>query len=188
MELYYEEFGTGFPLIFLHGNGGSHACFHRQIAYFRRKFRVIVIDTRGHGRSPRGTGDFSISRFADDLYEFFQNHNIEKANLFGFSDGGNIALLFAMRHPEKLQTLRVPTLVLAGTHDIVKTKHSRLIANSLPPAKSALVPGNHSLIRFHAGKVNRLTDCFLQKRTRKQKIFQNSKKTLAFLQALLYND
>ena len=72
---------------------------------------MIALDTRGHGRSPRGDGEFSIERFADDLYDFLTAHGIAKAHLLGFSDGGNIALTFALKHPDM-----VGCLVLNGAN------------------------------------------------------------------------
>ena len=104
-DLYYEEFGDGFPLILLHGNGEDHMYFKYQIEYFSREYRVIAIDTRGHGRSPRGDGEFTLSRFADDLYMFMTAHGIEKTYILGFSDGGNIALIFALRYPDMVERL-----------------------------------------------------------------------------------
>lgn len=104
-DLYYEEFGYGFPLILLHGNGEDHMYFKYQIEYFSREYRVIAIDTRGHGRSPRGDGEFTLSRFADDLYMFMTAHGMEKTHILGFSDGGNIALIFALRHPDMVGRL-----------------------------------------------------------------------------------
>ncbi|MCH1981977.1 alpha/beta hydrolase [Ruminococcus sp. OA3] len=105
MKLHYTEHGAGEPLILLHGNGESSAYFVHQINYFSDKFRVIAIDTRGHGKSPRGEMPFTIRQFAEDLMEFMDVHLIEKANLLGFSDGGNIALIFALKHPEKVKCL-----------------------------------------------------------------------------------
>lgn len=104
-DLYYEEFGYGFPLILLHGNGEDHMYFKHQIEYFSREYRVIAIDTRGHGRSPRGDGEFTLSIFADDLHMFMTAHGIEKTYILGFSDGGNIALIFALRYPDMVERL-----------------------------------------------------------------------------------
>ena len=104
-DLYYEEFGYGFPLILLHGNGEDHMYFKYQIEYFSREYRVIAIDTRGHGRSPRGDGEFTLSIFADDLHMFMTAHGIEKTHILGFSDGGNIALIFALRYPDMVERL-----------------------------------------------------------------------------------
>lgn len=105
INLFYEEKGKGYPLILLHGNGENHGYFKAQMDYFSHFYRTIAVDTRGHGASPRGTAPFTISQFADDLYEFMRGHGIERANILGFSDGGNIALVFSMRYPEKVNRL-----------------------------------------------------------------------------------
>ena len=105
IELYYKEKGSGDPLILLHGNGEDHEYFIHQIKYFSQYYRVIAIDTRGHGKSPRGTAPFTIRQFADDLYQFMKQHHIPKANILGFSDGGNIALIFALKYPECVDKL-----------------------------------------------------------------------------------
>jgi len=110
-HLYYLDEGCGEVLILLHGNGEDSSYFCHQISYFSRFYRVIAVDTRGHGHSPRGDGNFSISRFAEDLHNLMDDLAIESAYLLGFSDGGNIALTFALRHPE-----RVKRLVLNGAN------------------------------------------------------------------------
>lgn len=222
MELYYEERGAGFPLILLHGNGEEHSYFSAQLAYFSRRFRVIAIDTRGHGRSPRGEGAFTLSRFADDLFDFFQAHGISRAHLLGFSDGANIALLFALRHSERVETLilnggnlspsgirpavqlpielgyrvarlcsrfsakalsraellglmvnephippealaalALPTLVIAGTRDMVRRSHTERIAASLPHARLTLLEGDHFIAAKHPDAFNAAVEAFL---------------------------
>ncbi len=99
IQLYYTEPGDGFPLILLHGNGEDGEYFQHQKTYFASKYRVIAIDTRGHGGSPRGDGPFTLSRFVEDLHDFMVGRRIQKAHILGFSDGGNIALLFALKYP-----------------------------------------------------------------------------------------
>ncbi len=111
ISLSYEEKGFGDPLILLHGNGEDHEYFRSQIEYFSQTRRVIAIDTRGHGQSPMGTKPFSLYTFADDLNDFMKEHEIHRADILGFSDGGNIALLFALKHPYK-----VGKLILNGTN------------------------------------------------------------------------
>ena len=96
MKLYYKEAGKGFPLILLHGNGENGGYFEHQIGYFQDKYRVIALDTRGHGKSPRGEKPFTIRQFAEDLHDFMDEQEIEKAHILGFSDGGNTALKFAL--------------------------------------------------------------------------------------------
>lgn len=102
---YYIEKGTGFPLILLHGNGEDCGYFVHQMEPFAKHFRVIAIDTRGHGQTPRGEASFSIRQFAEDLLDFMNLHQIEKAHILGFSDGGNIAMVLALMHPERVEKL-----------------------------------------------------------------------------------
>lgn len=109
IELYYREKGCGEALILLHGNGESSDYFEHQIEYFSDSYRVIAIDTRGHGKSPRGSAEFSIAQFSEDLYGFMNKMRIPSAIVLGFSDGANIAMKFAMAHPE-----RVDALILNG--------------------------------------------------------------------------
>ncbi len=111
IKLNYIEKGEGEPLIFLHGNGESLEYFSNQIDYFSEKYRVIAIDTRGHGKSPRGNTSFTIRRFSQDLLEFMDEKGIEKAHILGFSDGGNIALCFALKN-----LCRVDKLILNGAN------------------------------------------------------------------------
>lgn len=102
---YYEEAGNGFPLVLLHGNGEDCSYFIHQISCFSKKFHVIALDTRGHGRTPRGEAPFTLEQFAEDLKEFLDEHEVAKTDLLGFSDGGNIALIFAMKYPQYVRNL-----------------------------------------------------------------------------------
>lgn len=111
IQLHFTQTGVGEPLILLHGNGESGAYFEHQIRYFSRWYRVIALDTRGQGSSPRGEEPFTIRQFARDLYDFMELQGIEKAHLLGFSDGANVALCFALEHPE-----RVDRLILNGAN------------------------------------------------------------------------
>lgn len=206
IALSYREYGSGAPLILLHGNGEHSGYFDSQIEALSRAYRVITVDTRGHGRSPRGTAPFTLEQFARDLRGFLDAHDLKKASLLGFSDGGNIALLFALHYPQRvdrlilcganlyptglkplslltidaawalltpltplspglrrraellrlmacephidpaaLARLTAPTLVVAGTHDLIRARHTRLIAESLPDARLCILPGGHSV-------------------------------------------
>ena len=140
---HYIEQGSGEPLILLHGNGEDSSYFEHQVEPFSRYFRVIAIDTRGHGQTPRGEAPFTIRQFAEDLLGFLDAQDIGKANILGFSDGGNIAMVFALMHPE-----RVNKLILNGANlDASGVKRSiqipieigyriaRLFANKSPEAR-----------------------------------------------------
>ena len=111
ISLCYTMQGAGPPLLLLHGNGEDGSYFTHQSDYFARRYTVYAIDTRGHGKSPRGTAPFTIAQFAEDLLDFMDEHDLAQARIIGFSDGGNIALSFALANPE-----RVRRLVLNGAN------------------------------------------------------------------------
>ena len=224
IALAFTEAGSGTPLILLHGNGEDGTYFAPHIAALARHFRVIALDTRGHGKSPRGSAPFTIAQFARDLRDFMDAQGIEKASLLGFSDGGNLALTFALAHPERVQSLilnganlepggvklstqlpivlgygccrllspfshkarqngavlglmvnhphippqalaalTMPALVIVGERDMIRDRHSQLIARSLPNAQFVRIPGGD---HFCAAKCpeafNRAVLSFLQ--------------------------
>lgn len=105
IDLYYQEKGTQEPFILLHGNGEDGSYFKHQIDYFSDRYRVIALDTRGHGKSPRGTKPFTIEQFSCDLYDFMAGLDISNAVILGFSDGANIAMKFALKYPNKVKAL-----------------------------------------------------------------------------------
>lgn len=111
ISLCYTMQGAGPPLLLLHGNGEDGSYFVNQCDYFARRYTVYAIDTRGHGKTPRGTAPFTIAQFAEDLLDFMDTIDIAQARIIGFSDGGNIALSFALANPE-----RVRRLVLNGAN------------------------------------------------------------------------
>lgn len=111
IKQFYVERGQGEPLILLHGNGESCEYFKNQIEVFSSRYHVYALDTRGHGKTPRGGRPFTIRQFAEDLLEFMDERQISRAHLLGFSDGGNIAMVFAIRYPD-----RVGRLILNGAN------------------------------------------------------------------------
>ena len=111
IQHFFLEKGEGEPILFLHGNGEDSSYFDKQMMPFSARYHIYAIDTRGHGRTPRGSALFTISQFADDLKEFMDIHRLVKVHILGFSDGGNIALTFAIRYPE-----RVDQLILNGAN------------------------------------------------------------------------
>lgn len=109
IRLHSVELGSGFPLILLHGNSEDCGYFEHQMKPFAERFDVIALDTRGHGQSPRGSAPFTIEQFALDLLKFMDGRAIARAHILGFSDGANIALAFALKHPD-----RVGRMILNG--------------------------------------------------------------------------
>ena len=169
---------------------------------------MIALDTRGHGQSPRGTAPFTLEQFAEDLKGFLDSREISRCHLLGFSDGANIALLFALKYPdyveklvlngadlspsgvklstqapivlgwgllqvirrldkraqpkwelldlmttqphikpERLSALTMPVLVIAGDRDMIRERHTWLIARSIPNSRLSILPGDHFVAR-----------------------------------------
>ena len=222
IEHFYIEKGQGEPLILLHGNGENVDYFVGQMDAFAQYFHVYALDTRGHGKTPRGTAPFTIRQFADDLLAFLDAHSIDKAHLLGFSDGGNIAMVFAMKYPERvnklildganldakgvkrsiqipieigyrfaklfakkseearknaemlglmvndpnvrpeeLSAIKAETLVMAGTKDMIKDDHTRLIARSIPDSRLVILEGDHFIANKCPDAFNRAVLDFL---------------------------
>lgn len=105
VSLYYQEQGEGEPLLLLHGNGEDGTYFVNQISFFSDRYRVIAVDTRGHGKSPRGTAPFTMEQFAADLHHLMDKLQIQRAVILGFSDGANIAMKFALKYPDRVKAL-----------------------------------------------------------------------------------
>ena len=223
IEHFFIEKGQGEVLILLHGNGENSDYFQGQINEFARYYHVFAIDTRGHGKTPRGNAPFTIRQFADDLLGFMDARQIGKAHLLGFSDGGNIAMIFAIRYPDRVarlildganldakgvkRTVQIPieigyriarifagksqsarmnaemlglmvndpnvlpeelagiqakTLVMAGTKDMIKEEHTRLIANSIPNAQLVIIEGDHFVANKCPQAFNKVVLEFLQ--------------------------
>ena len=220
---YYKERGQGETLVLLHGNDENCDYFENQIEVFAESYHVYALDTRGHGKTPRGEAPFTIRQFADDLLGFMDEHQIEQAHLLGFSDGGNIAMFFAIKHPERLgklilnganldakgvklgtqlpieigyrvakffagkddaarqrvemlglmvndpnikpeelKDIHAKTLVIAGTKDMIRESHTRLIAQSIPDSKLVLIEGDHFVAHGNPDKFNCAVLDFLQ--------------------------
>ena len=221
ISLAYKKAGEGKPLILLHGNGGSSADFALQTNYFSGFREVISVDTRGHGNSPRGDVPMSFPQFAKDILAFLDEQEIEKADIIGFSDGANTAILFAAENPkrvgklilcgactspkavkrsvqipieigywiasrfknpkarknaeilglmvndfgiseEHLRQIQAETLVLAGTKDMIRESHTKMIAETIPKAKLMFLEGDHFLPMKRADAFNRAVEEFLK--------------------------
>ena len=219
IQLHYTEHGSGEPLVLLHGNGEDSSYFEHQIAFFQDRYRVIAVDTRGHGKSPRGTAPLTLNQFADDLRAFMDELDIASAHILGFSDGANVAILFALAHPTRVKSLvlnggnlfpeglteqtrreideeyeqavsandenllellrlmidephidpaqlaalSIPTLVVAGTDDMIEEAHTRLIAESIPNAQLTLIEGTHFVAFENPDAFNHVVSEFLVK-------------------------
>lgn len=102
IKMYTEVYGNGKPLLMIHGNGGSIGAFGGIIPFFAKKYRVIAVDSRAHGRTKDDRDSLSFEQMADDFDALLTAMHIDSAYVLGWSDGGINALVLAMRHPNKV--------------------------------------------------------------------------------------
>ena len=102
IKMYCEVYGSGEPLLMIHGNGGSINAFKNNIAYFASKYKVIALDSRSQGKSADPSDSLSFEMMADDEAALLDEMHIDSAFVLGWSDGGINAILLAMRHPKKV--------------------------------------------------------------------------------------
>ncbi len=103
--MYCETYGSGKPLLMIHGNGGSISTFAGNIPYFSKDYKVIIADSRAQGKSVDSKDSLSFEMMADDYAALLDEMHIDSAYVIGWSDGGINALLLASRHPEKVKKL-----------------------------------------------------------------------------------
>lgn len=101
-KMYCEVYGSGKPLLLIHGNGGSISSMGNNIPYFAQHYKVIATDSRAHGRSVDPGDSLSFEMMADDEAALLDSMHIDSAYVLGWSDGGIVALCLAMRHPGKV--------------------------------------------------------------------------------------
>ena len=107
INLYYESYGSGKPLIMLHGNGGSIAAFKNQIPFFAKHYNVIAIDSRLQGKSGGTADTLSYEMMAADFAGLLDYLHIDSTYVLGWSDGGIDGLILALNYPAKVKKLAV---------------------------------------------------------------------------------
>lgn len=210
ISLNYEKYGSGAPLIMLHGNGETHEIFDKAIPLLSERFTVYAIDTRGHGESEK-VGVYHYDDMKNDLRCFIETLGLERPALMGFSDGAIIGLLLACEYPDMLSALiacgansspegvrdgwmrffrflsrrvhdpridmmlcepsitaemlhqiKIPTLIAAGSHDLVKRSDTEFIAKNINNSTMRILrfQGHGSYI-VHKERIARLILDFL---------------------------
>lgn len=118
IEINYQEEGSGFPLILVHGLNGDLTGWALVMPKLSQHYRTIALDVRGHGETSKPDQPYSIQGFSEDLYDFMNQLKISKAQLLGLSMGGAIVQQFALNHPERIRSL---VLVSTFSHFDEKT-------------------------------------------------------------------
>ncbi|MCP3926602.1 MAG: alpha/beta hydrolase [Desulfobacterales bacterium] len=113
INLNYEIKGNGEPLLFIHGLGSSLMDWELQVEYFSKQYKVIVVDLRGHGKSSKPSGRYSIGLFAADVAELLRELNLYPAHINGLSMGGATGLHIAVHHSDVVKSLIVSNMSAA---------------------------------------------------------------------------
>lgn len=101
LKMYYEIYGQGKPLVLVHGGGSTiQTTFEKIIPLLAKNRKVIAVELQAHGRTSDRNVDLTFEQDADDIATLLKNLNIDKADFFGFSNGGTTTLQIAIRHPE----------------------------------------------------------------------------------------
>lgn len=105
INLYYEEHGSGHPMVLLHGGLGSGEMFGTALQRLAEHHRVIAPDLQGHGRTADIDRPIDISLMADDIVALIDHLGLEKPDVVGYSLGGGVALQVGFKHPDKIRRL-----------------------------------------------------------------------------------
>ena len=105
VQLYYEVYGKGEPVLLIHGNGSSIGWFRAQIDFFRNHYQVIAMDSREQGKSGDSPDEITYERMTDDLAALLDHLKSPPVYVLGWSDGGIEGLLLGIRHPEKVKKI-----------------------------------------------------------------------------------
>lgn len=101
LKMYYEIYGQGKPLVLIHGGGSTiQSTFGKIIPLLEKSRKLIAVELQAHGRTSDRNADLTFEQDADDIATLLKNLNIEKADFFGFSNGGTTTLQIAIRHPQ----------------------------------------------------------------------------------------
>ncbi|MBQ4820154.1 alpha/beta hydrolase [Aquimarina sp. MMG016] len=104
-KIYYEEYGKGEPLLLIHGNGANIKSMQYQIEYFKNKYRVIIADSRGHGKSELKTDSLTYTQITKDWDALVNHLKLDSLNIIGWSDGGIIGLKMGISKRSKIKKI-----------------------------------------------------------------------------------
>lgn len=113
MSMYYEVYGQGKPLVLIHGGGSTiQTTFGRVIPLFSKDRQLICVELQAHGHTGDRNIDISFEQDTDDVAALMENLHIGKADILGFSNGGNTALQLAIRHPQRCHKIVAASVLL----------------------------------------------------------------------------
>jgi pimeloyl-ACP methyl ester carboxylesterase len=153
LKMYYEIHGTGTPLVLIHGGGSTlQTTFGRVLHDFAKTHQVIAVEMQAHGHTADIDRPLSFQQDADDIAALLKQLNIDKANIFGFSNGASTTLQFAIRHPEMTNKIIVASTFYkkAGAPDWFWNMMSKPTFEGMPqPFKDAFLKINPDTTALH---------------------------------------
>jgi pimeloyl-ACP methyl ester carboxylesterase len=163
LNMYYEIHGTGKPLVLIHGGGSTiYTSFGRVIKEFAKAHRVIAVEMQAHGHTADIDRQLSFEQDADDIAALLQHLHIDKASIFGFSNGASTTLQFAIRHPQMIDKIIVASTFYkkAGAPDWFWNMMSNPAFEGMPEAYKdaylAINPDTSALHRMYERDVARM--------------------------------
>jgi len=129
VRIYYETYGSGRPVLVLHGGGGSLWTMRNQIRALAPTHFVIAVDSRGQGRSTDSDAPLSYALMADDMLKLLEHLHIERADVVGWSDGGIIALDLAAHHGDRVGRI----VVIGANYDTAGLVFPTARGGAIPP-------------------------------------------------------
>lgn len=159
VHTYFEEHGRGEPLLLLHGGLGDADSLGQQTPAFAERYRVIVPERRGHGRTADVEGEITYELMADDTAAFM-GERTGPAHLVGWSDGGNVGLLAAIKRPDLVRKL-----IIIGANFSARGLTPEAAAAFRPDTPNSAVPVMHETWKTNAVEPERF-DTVLEKMQR----------------------
>jgi pimeloyl-ACP methyl ester carboxylesterase len=155
LQIAYEVYGAGPPLILIHGGLGTAGDWHAHSAAFAERFQVFAPDSRGHGRTDNPAGHLNYRAMAGDVAAFADALGLQKPLIYGYSDGGQIALEVAMQYPGMARAV-VASAAALTLSDRARVRVEELMGNASEPnvdleaVEAVLGDYVHDLRRMHA--------------------------------------
>jgi len=157
MKHFVSEHGSGVPIVFIHGFAGNSRTWLPQVRVFQKKFRVMLYDLRGHGRTGGSEIDrYTAELYADDLAQVLDERGIESAHICSLSMGAIVAQAFAAKYLEKVRTLTLAGgfYTIPWYFKAVMNVLNRTLTKVLPP-RIIVAIGSHVLMPRPREKVGR---------------------------------
>lgn len=165
IKMYYEIYGEGKPLVLIHGGGSTiQSNFRQVIQMFAKTRKVIAMELQAHGRTSDRGKDSSFEQDADDVAVLLKNLNIDKADFFGFSNGGTTTIQIAIRHPEMVNKMVLGSAlckrngVPAQFWDFMKQATLANMPTELKDSYLAVTPSPEGLQTMHDRDAKRMVN------------------------------